>query len=514
MIFFILFLFRGQAQDCDRPGRFVDPIFSNSDIERIDIPFVTFDSTDLWNDGKNVNACFNTSNYLDINPDGTFTMNMSIYAPKGSVDNCTSRPVIIFMHGGGYAHIAGNRFASNPVLLGEEAAKRGYVAAVIDYRKGWDIKDALSSLSIPPIIQLPLLEGCQSCPCDGPGCDKFSFMLITYQMAQDVLSAHKKLINEESTFGIDKTQIHYWGASTGAVGVMHAAYGGEMLESYTDDDGTKMKDLAGTLDHFGESISDVDLLKPASVHLLSGAIKELDFIQDNGVPLFMSHGTSDEAVKYCAGRILDMKYRNTSDWVTHLQLQGPGKIYRKFLCLDSDLTKAHLYTYNGLFHSFTGQLGGTNLANNCNQLQTLDDFLDPALKFTKDIVEGTALENEHHRVTNAAANNQNCNFVQQDDSTPCNALGCEIVSVINYENEMRDIKIFPNPARDYINVENDLISDPARIRIVNSSGAVLWEINNDLNSLTGINIDNLSPGIYYVQINSGSKLLTEKFVKL
>lgn len=95
MSFFILFYFNGFSQDCDNPVKYTDPLFSVDQIERIDIPFATFDSTDLLNNGKDVNACFNTSNYLDKNPDGSFTMNMSIYAPKASADNCTNRPVIL-----------------------------------------------------------------------------------------------------------------------------------------------------------------------------------------------------------------------------------------------------------------------------------------------------------------------------------------------------------------------------------------------------------------------------------
>jgi dienelactone hydrolase len=55
-----------------------------------------------------------------------------LYQPTG--DNSTSRAAIIFVHGGGFT--GGTRDGGNVPYLCEELARRGYVAASIDYRVG------------------------------------------------------------------------------------------------------------------------------------------------------------------------------------------------------------------------------------------------------------------------------------------------------------------------------------------------------------------------------------------
>lgn len=62
-----------------------------------------------------------------------FTLKMNIYKPVG--DNNTERPVIIFVHGGALTSADDfNEYHMN--VLAREFAKRGYVAASLDYREG------------------------------------------------------------------------------------------------------------------------------------------------------------------------------------------------------------------------------------------------------------------------------------------------------------------------------------------------------------------------------------------
>jgi predicted esterase len=70
-----------------------------------------------------------TPNYCS-RPD---TLKMNIYKPVG--DNNRLRPVIIFVHGGGFTSTETfNEYHMNALAI--EFAKRGYVAASIDYREG------------------------------------------------------------------------------------------------------------------------------------------------------------------------------------------------------------------------------------------------------------------------------------------------------------------------------------------------------------------------------------------
>lgn len=71
----------------------------------------------------------NTINYCD----NAFELKMNIYKPIG--DNNLARPVIIFVHGGAFTSSDNfNEYHMN--VLAQEFAKRGYVAASIDYREG------------------------------------------------------------------------------------------------------------------------------------------------------------------------------------------------------------------------------------------------------------------------------------------------------------------------------------------------------------------------------------------
>jgi len=62
---------------------------------------------------------------------GATELRMDIFSPEGDTD--TSRPVMIAAFGGGF--IAGNRFnEDDSVRIARDFARRGYVAAAIDYR--------------------------------------------------------------------------------------------------------------------------------------------------------------------------------------------------------------------------------------------------------------------------------------------------------------------------------------------------------------------------------------------
>ncbi|HEY4784509.1 MAG TPA: T9SS type A sorting domain-containing protein, partial [Bacteroidales bacterium] len=76
--------------------------------------------------------------------------------------------------------------------------------------------------------------------------------------------------------------------------------------------------------------------------------------------------------------------------------------------------------------------------------------------------------------------------------------------------------IQPNPARDYITVtSNDAISDDVKISFINSNGALLDHFTFKNNAGTfnrTIGLSNLSAGIYFVILQAGSKVETQKII--
>ena len=91
-------------------NRYIDDIFNVTMINEVEY-------------GQNTNESIFGSNYNE-------TLYMDIYQPDG--DTFEDRPLIIFMFGG--AFVSGSKESQNIVDLCEGYAKKGYVAAAIDYR--------------------------------------------------------------------------------------------------------------------------------------------------------------------------------------------------------------------------------------------------------------------------------------------------------------------------------------------------------------------------------------------
>jgi len=70
-----------------------------------------------------------------------------------------------------------------------------------------------------------------------------------------------------------------------------------------------------------------------------------------------------------------------------------------------------------------------------------------------------------------------------------------------------NIIVFPNPARNNFTVRsNEMIK---QIRLVNISGQVIKDVAvNDLS--TDINVSNLHPGVYFLQIHTAATIITER----
>lgn len=81
------------------------------------------------------------------------------------------------------------------------------------------------------------------------------------------------------------------------------------------------------------------------------------------------------------------------------------------------------------------------------------------------------------------------------------------LNVSSYDNEL--LRVFPNPASDYIYIEN--IKEKARIEIYNMSG--ILQYTADANGDSNINIRNLSDGLYLVKIQTDSSVAIKKLLK-
>jgi hypothetical protein len=73
-----------------------------------------------------------------------------------------------------------------------------------------------------------------------------------------------------------------------------------------------------------------------------------------------------------------------------------------------------------------------------------------------------------------------------------------------------NILVFPNPVQDFLNIETTLNTEIEKVIVTDISGKTILEQNQKTNQ---VNVQNLSKGIYLLQVLSGDKKWQSKFLK-
>jgi len=125
-------------------------------------------------------------------------LKMDIYRPMASVDNSTDRPLILFLHTGNFLPAGingspnGNKDDSTAIVLCTEWAKRGYVAAAVNYRLGWN----------PLATNVEVRRG--------------QLLNAVYRAIHDVKVAVRTMKDSSAIYGIDPNKVTLYGEGTGA----------------------------------------------------------------------------------------------------------------------------------------------------------------------------------------------------------------------------------------------------------------------------------------------------------
>ncbi len=180
---------------------------------------------------------------------------LDLYQPLG--DTTTARPLIIWMHGGGFKF--GSKRAKNIRLWCKSFARRGYVCASINYRLSK--KNPLRNFEA-------LVKGC-------------------YEATQDVGQAVKFFKTKYEDYGIDTSHIILAGNSAGAIVALQAVY------SNTEDLIPLMNFSVSTLPIAGYNSNNV-----AAVINFWGAMFNVNWLQNTKVPIVSVHGRKDRIVPY------------------------------------------------------------------------------------------------------------------------------------------------------------------------------------------------------------------------
>ncbi|MCU7552738.1 alginate lyase family protein [Chitinophagaceae bacterium LB-8] len=74
------------------------------------------------------------------------------------------------------------------------------------------------------------------------------------------------------------------------------------------------------------------------------------------------------------------------------------------------------------------------------------------------------------------------------------------------------VVVYPNPVTDILNIKLESLETDATVQVYNTNGAVVY--TKRLTSLTqALSLKELASGIYYVRVNNGGKITTEKIMK-
>ncbi|GAA4644747.1 hypothetical protein GCM10023115_27070 [Pontixanthobacter gangjinensis] len=223
---------------------------------------------------------------------------IDLYFPE---NNDEKRPLIVFMHGGGFA--GGSPKNPQEVKFARMAAARGYAVGLISYR---------------------LSRKGQSFGCDY---DAEGKMETFQKAATDLMDGFKYLKDHSADLKIDPEITVVGGSSAGAEAVLNAVYNPQLMFKNS------------------ENYSEINI---SAVMSLAGALLDVRYItEDLAIPGIFFHGTKDNLVPYATA---PHHYCKTSD-PGYLILDGSKTIVERLEQLD---TSYLFYSFQDARHEISG----------------------------------------------------------------------------------------------------------------------------------------------------------------
>lgn len=262
---FVIALFSAQYAAAQTGQRYLHPVFAAVDI----LPDQQY--------GSAVNYRGQVENlFLDF------------YQPRG--DTLSQRPLVIYVHGGGFKEF--HRKQVHIKALCDNLARRGYVAASIDYR----LVDTLRN--VPPVVP-----------------PRPALYRASIDAMHDAKAAVRFFRRCAATYGIDTTRIFIGGESAGGVTAAHVAYIDKLSE--IDPCCVSLHSVEGNSGNAGYSSAVSACLE------LCGTIWDTTAIERPSDPrLFVAHGTADSFLSFNEALKIVKRAENVGLAHTFLRFEG------------------------------------------------------------------------------------------------------------------------------------------------------------------------------------------------
>ncbi len=211
-------------------------------------------------------AIFAETTLQTVTYSSAYGLEMDVYQPKGDTE--TNRPVVVLAHGGGF--VGGSSLNPAMVRLGQNLAKRGYVAVSINYR-------------LAPGF-LPLLDSNIAA----------DVVIKAIGDARAAIRFLRASVTNGNPFGINPNRVFMGGNSAGAVLAVHVGFldSADVVPPFF---ATALQNNGG---FEGNSGNPGQPSHVRAVFNMAGGISRTGWIDGNDVPIISFHGVDDDVVPY------------------------------------------------------------------------------------------------------------------------------------------------------------------------------------------------------------------------
>jgi hypothetical protein len=267
--------------------------------------------------------------------DGTMkNVGMDIWVPIG--DNCSKRPLIIWVHGGGFA--INDKTAPDVVAMCDSFSRKGFICATIDYRDGyWGTSGPVGQNSTDPTPY-----------------DTHEFTRADYRAMQDAKCCVRYFKSNALQYGIDTNNIFMGGTSAGGWTSLMVAFLDKSSEKFSDclqqsnALGMYSRPDLGSIDGTGgwNNVSS----RVRGIVSIFGAVPDTSIIDSPNEPAaIFFHEYGDPVVNFYYGAPFQGQYQNFNsywgDYYVNMQLQKKGGTHKAFWINGS---QHNLYPYRGM----------------------------------------------------------------------------------------------------------------------------------------------------------------------
>lgn len=434
---------------------------------------------------------------------------MDIFLPDG--DNFTSKPAIIFAHGGGF--VTGNRGVDDMLAFCEEFAKLGYVTATIDYRQGVEVADNAD----------------------------LHYTRAAWRGLQDGRSAVRFLRANAASYGINPDMIYWGGNSAGSVIGLNTIYlDNNEKPAFTGPANYNI----GIIPYSGPDLGPLDIGdnlefdgQPDAVMACWGGISNPQIIQkNNSTPVFLIHGTADNIVPFNSGPPFNLSSVSP--------IFGSNQIYNRLLELE--MTGNTTYFVEGEGHEFYGVVNGNwsngiggnaywdiivdkttmflyeqhkplaafDLNTDGLNIELLDQSEDP-ISWIWDFGDGITDNQQNPTHTYDANGDYKVELYIENNIHSWDTCS-QIISVSSSTSISKtttpEVLIYPNPVRNILKLDFGLLLNEFEIRIYNLQGSLVCQQSGSQTRHVEFDTNQLLTGTYFLDLRYNDRKSIHKIL--